>query len=135
MDSLNYMQMFKSLLEINEIFCRNLKEALEKINWYEWRLLKNNINQWWRKKLDHWPKLPYIRSSFSTSGYFKLNFNLIVTFIGIKLMLNLSLHLVQPFSLFFGQCNVAKSLMLLDAYWKFEKKSPIFLNQKIVLNR
>jgi hypothetical protein len=36
MDSLNYMQMFKSLLEINEIFCPNLKEALEEEkNWYE----------------------------------------------------------------------------------------------------
>jgi hypothetical protein len=69
--------MFKSLLEINEIFCPNLKEALEEEkNWYEWTLLKKNINQQWKKKLDHWPKLPYRKSPSSTSGYFKLNFNL-----------------------------------------------------------
>lgn len=30
MDSLNYMQMFKSFLEINEIFFPNLKKALGK---------------------------------------------------------------------------------------------------------
>ncbi len=129
MDSLDYMQMFKSLLEINEIFCPNLKEALELFFWYEWRFLKNNINQWWKKKLDHWPKLPYRRFPYSTSGYFKLNFNLIVPFLGIKLMLNLFLHLVQPFSFLFGPRNVAKSFMFLDAYWKFEYKSPIFFNQ------
>jgi hypothetical protein len=58
------MQMFKSLLEINEVFCPNLKEALEKINWYEWRLLKNNLNQQWKKKLDHWPKLPKLLFEF-----------------------------------------------------------------------
>ncbi len=43
MDSLNYMQMFKYLLEINEIFCPNLKEALEKN--------KNSMNEDCTKKI------------------------------------------------------------------------------------